>query len=50
MRIVEEINIYILELGNEGRLISMQLDELVRHVERDGVLIIKDYKIKSQSK
>ncbi|MBS6601811.1 MAG: DNA integrity scanning diadenylate cyclase DisA [Clostridium sp.] len=46
MRIVEEINIYILELGNEGRLISMQLDELVRHVERDGVLIIKDYKNK----
>lgn len=34
MRIVEEINIYILELGNEGRLISMQLNELVRHIER----------------
>lgn len=46
MRIVEEINIYILELGNEGRLISMQLEELVRHIERDGVLIIKDYKNK----
>lgn len=43
MRIVEEINIYILELGNEGRLISMQLNELVRHIERDGILLIKDY-------
>ena len=43
MRIVEEINIYILELGNEGRLISMQLNELVRHIERDGLLLIKDY-------
>ena len=43
MRIVEEINIYILELGNEGRLISMQLNELVRHIERDGILLIRDY-------
>jgi diadenylate cyclase len=43
MRIVEEINMYILELGNEGRLISMQLNELIKHVERDGILVIKDY-------
>ncbi|MGG7178992.1 DNA integrity scanning diadenylate cyclase DisA [Clostridium paraputrificum] len=43
MRIVEEINMYILELGNEGRLISMQLEELVRHIERDGILLIRDY-------
>ena len=43
MRIVEEIDTYILELGNEGRLISMQLDELVRYVERDGISLIKDY-------
>lgn len=43
MRIVEEIEIYILELGNEGRLISMQLNELARHIERDGILLIRDY-------
>ncbi len=43
MRIVEEINMYILELGNEGRLISMQLNELIKHIERDGILLIKDY-------
>lgn len=43
MRIVEEINMYILELGNEGRLISMQLNELVKNIERDGILLIKDY-------
>lgn len=43
MRIVEEINIYILELGNEGRLISMQLNELVRNIEKDGLLLIRDY-------
>ena len=43
MRIVEEINMYILELGNEGRLISMQLSELIKHIERDGILLIRDY-------
>ena len=30
MRIVREIERYICELGNEGRLISMQLNELVK--------------------
>lgn len=43
MRIVEEINMYILELGNEGRLISMQLNELIKNIERDGILLIRDY-------
>lgn len=43
MRIVEEIEAYINELGNEGRLISMQLDELSRNVERDGMLLLRDY-------
>ena len=43
MRIVEEIKKYIVELGNEGRLISMQLNELIRYIERDGILLIKDY-------
>ena len=37
MRIVEEIKRYILELGNDGRLISMQLNELIRYIERDGI-------------
>ena len=39
MRIVEEIEGYIIELGNEGRLISMQLNELVKCVEQDGILL-----------
>lgn len=43
MRIVSEIERYICELGNEGRLISMQLNELVKSVERDGILMIRDY-------
>lgn len=43
MRIVEEVEGYIIELGNEGRLISMQLNELVSCVEQDGILLIRDY-------
>ena len=43
MKIVEEIKRYILELGNDGRLISMQLNELIRYIERDGILLIRDY-------
>ncbi|WP_055668461.1 DNA integrity scanning diadenylate cyclase DisA [Desnuesiella massiliensis] len=43
MRIVSEIERYICELGNEGRLISMQLNELVRSIEQDGILLIRDY-------
>ncbi|WP_461205231.1 DNA integrity scanning diadenylate cyclase DisA [Clostridium sp. DL1XJH146] len=43
MRIVDEIERYISELGNEGRLISMQLIELVKSVEEDGIFLIRDY-------
>ncbi|SUY48290.1 DNA integrity scanning protein DisA [Clostridium putrefaciens] len=43
MRIVSEIEKYICELGNEGRLISMQLNELIKSVEEDGILLIRDY-------
>ncbi|MCT8976537.1 DNA integrity scanning diadenylate cyclase DisA [Clostridium sp. CX1] len=43
MRIVSEIERYTCELGNEGRLISMQLNELVKSVEQDGILLIRDY-------
>ena len=43
MRIVEEIERYIIELGNEGRLISMQLNELIKYIEQDGIMLIKDY-------
>ena len=42
-RIVVEIKKYILELGNEGRLISMQLNELTNDVEEDGLNVLRDY-------
>lgn len=43
LRVVNEIERYISELGVEGRLISMQLEELVANVEEEGVLVIRDY-------
>ncbi|SDE59097.1 diadenylate cyclase [Paenibacillus sp. UNCCL117] len=43
LRIKAEINRYINELGNEGRLISMQLEELVGNTEREALLLVKDY-------
>lgn len=43
MRIVAEIDRFICELGNEGRLISMQLNELIKDVEEEGILLIRDY-------
>ncbi|WNF37046.1 DNA integrity scanning diadenylate cyclase DisA [Bacillaceae bacterium IKA-2] len=43
LRIKSEILNYVNELGNEGRLISMQLEELVSNIEKDAGLLIKDY-------
>lgn len=43
MRIVQEIQKGIYELGTEGRLIQMQLEELVGDTEDEEELIIKDY-------
>lgn len=43
LRVKQEIEIYIDELGVEGRLINLQLDELVSNVEEDAYLLIKDY-------
>jgi diadenylate cyclase len=42
-RIACEIERYICELGVEGRLIRMQLDELMVNVEEEGLFVIKDY-------
>lgn len=43
LRVVREVERYICELGNEGNLISMQMNELVNNVETDGIFLIKDY-------
>ena len=45
MQIVNEIERQIAELGNDGRLVDMQLEQLVAGLENEEELIIKDYKI-----
>ena len=42
-RIAEEIHGYIVELGTDGRLVRLQLEELMAGVEDDRRLVIKDY-------
>lgn len=43
MKIVEEVEREIIELGEEGILLRMQLDELVEGLEKEELYIIKDY-------
>jgi len=43
VRIKSEILCYINELGTEGRLLRLQLTELLVNVEEEAALILKDY-------
>ncbi len=43
MKVVEEVQRAIYELGVEGRLLEMQLEELVGDLEKEELYIIKDY-------
>ena len=49
-RIAEEIKRQIYELGVDGRLVNMQLEELMGGVEKEESLIIKDYMAPSRKK
>jgi diadenylate cyclase len=42
-RISDEIAGYVVELGTDGRLLSLQLDELMAGVDADRTLVIRDY-------
>lgn len=42
-RIADEIEGYVIELGTDGRLLAMQLDELMAGVDGDRTLVIRDY-------
>jgi diadenylate cyclase len=42
-RIASEIEGYVVELGTDGRLLSLQLDELVAGVDIDRELVARDY-------
>ena len=50
MKIVQEVQREIYELGEEGRLVQMQLEELVGDMEEEELLIIKDYIAKGKRK
>ena len=41
--VVEEVKRFIYELGEDGRLVKMQLEELIGDLEKEELLIIKDY-------
>ena len=43
MKIVDEVQKSIYELGEEGRLVEMQLEELIGGLEKEELLMIKDY-------
>lgn len=51
MRMEDEVKRNIIELGNEGRLVNIQLEELIANVEQEEELIIQDYMVmKKKSK
>jgi diadenylate cyclase len=43
MRIASEIDGYVVELGTDGRLLSLQRDELMAGVTQERELVIRDY-------
>ena len=43
LKIAEEVKRAIYELGNEGQLVKMQLEELIENLPEEELLIIKDY-------
>jgi diadenylate cyclase len=43
VRIAREIEDYVVELGSDGRLLTLQLEELVGGVDEERVLVMRDY-------
>ena len=41
--VVDEVNKSIFELGEDGRLLQMQLEELIGDLQKEELLIVKDY-------
>ena len=48
MSVVDEVQKAIYELGEDGRLLEMQLEELVGDLETEELLMIKDYMVVSR--
>jgi len=49
-RIADEIEGYVVELGTDGRLLRLQLEELISGVESDRELIARDYNPSARGK
>lgn len=50
MRMETDVRRSIIELGDEGRIVNMQLEELMANVEEEEKLIIEDYMMKKNKK
>ena len=50
LRIATEIESYVVELGSDGRLLSLQLDELMAGVEGERELVVRDYLVSGGGK
>jgi diadenylate cyclase len=49
-RIRGEVENYVIELGSEGRLLALQLNELVAGVDTERVLLVRDYLVPANSR
>jgi diadenylate cyclase len=49
-RIRREVANYVVELGTQGRLLSLQLNELVAGVDAERVLLIRDYLVPASNR
>ncbi len=49
-RLAEEIKVYLAELGVEGRLVELQMEELMFGVEREKRNVIRDYRVEERGK
>ncbi len=49
-RLAEELKVYLAELGVEGRLVELQMEELMFGVEREKRNVIRDYRVEERGK
>lgn len=50
MKVAELVQRQIYELGEDGKLIEMQLEEIIGSLEKEELLIIKDYIVKTKKR
>ncbi|MBI2047451.1 DNA integrity scanning protein DisA [Candidatus Pacearchaeota archaeon] len=50
IRMEKVIKRYLLEMGNEGIIVKMRLKELVKNIEKEGGILLKDYAPSNQKR